>query len=76
MTLQAVRDWVVRFNAWGPNGLIGRKAPGHPSLLNDADRAALAAVVEGGPDPDVDGVVRWRLVDLCHWAVSFVHGFP
>ena len=26
--LQIVRDWVVRFNAEGPAGLIDRKAPG------------------------------------------------
>lgn len=26
--LQTVRDWVVAFNAHGPDGLIGGKAPG------------------------------------------------
>ena len=34
VTLQIVRDWVVKFNAAGPDGLIDRKAPGKPSLLN------------------------------------------
>jgi transposase len=29
--------------------------------------AALKAVVLAGPDPAVDGVVRWRIVDLCRW---------
>ncbi len=67
VTLRIVRDWVVEFNACGPSGLIGGKGPGQPSLLNDAQRAALAAVVESGPAPAVYGVVRWRLVDLCHW---------
>lgn len=28
VTLQIVRDWVLRFNAEGPDGLIDRKAPG------------------------------------------------
>ena len=28
VTLQVVRDWVLKFNAHGPNGLIARKAPG------------------------------------------------
>ena len=28
VTLQIVRDWVVRFNAAGPDSLIERKAPG------------------------------------------------
>jgi transposase len=36
-----VRDWVLRFNARGPAGLIDRKPPGHPSRLNDEHRAAL-----------------------------------
>jgi transposase len=67
VTLQIVRDWVLRFNAEGPDGLIDRKAPGQPSLLDDAHRAALAAVVESGPTPAIHGVMRWRLVDLCQW---------
>ena len=45
--LQVVRDWVVRFNAQGPDGLIDRKAPGQPPRLNDAHRAALAAIIAG-----------------------------
>jgi transposase len=28
VTLQIVRDWVMKFNAHGPDGLIDRKAPG------------------------------------------------
>jgi transposase len=67
VTLQIVRDWVVKFNGSGPDGLIDRKAPGQPSRLSDAHRAALAAMVESGPIPAVHGVVRWRLVDLCQW---------
>src|SRR5205085_10144927 len=67
VTLQIVRDWVMKFNADGPDGLIGRKAPGQPSKLNQAHRAALKAVIESGPTTAVDGVVRWRLVDLCQW---------
>ena len=67
VTLQIVRDWVIKFNAYGPAGLIDGKGPGQPSLVNDAQRAALAAVVESGPTPAVHGVVRWRLVDLCQW---------
>jgi len=67
VTLQIVRDWVMKFNADGPDGLIDRKAPGQPSRLNATHRAALAAVIESGPIPSVHGVVRWRLVDLCQW---------
>ena len=67
VTLQIVRDWVVKLNAHGPDGLVDRKAPGQPSRLNDRHRAALAAVIESGPIPAIHGVVRWRVIDLCQW---------
>ena len=67
VTLQVVRDWVLRFNERGLDGLIDRRAPGKPPLLNEAHRAALAAVIERGPIPAVHGVVRWRIIDLCQW---------
>jgi len=65
--LQIIRDWVVRFNAHGPDGLLDCKAPGKTPRLSDAQRAALAQAVEAGPQPYLDGVVRWRLVDLVQW---------
>jgi transposase len=64
---QIVRDWVVRFNAEGPDGLIDRKPPGQPPKLNAAQQRALARMIEDGPIPAVHGVVRWRLIDLCQW---------
>jgi len=67
VTLQIVRDWVLKFNAQGPDGLIDRKAPGQPPRLDDAHRAALAAIIESGPIPAIHGVVRWRIVDLRQW---------
>src|SRR5215472_12721882 len=67
VTLQIVRDWVLKFNAHGPDGLIDRKAPGQARRLNDEHRAALAAILESGPIPAVHGVVRWRIVDLRQW---------
>jgi transposase len=67
VTLQIVRDWVLKFNAHGPDGLVDRKAPGQPSRLNGAHRVALVAVIESGPIPAVHGVVRWRIIDLCQW---------
>ena len=67
VTLQIVRDWVVKFNANGPDGLVDRKSPGQPSRLNDTHRAAIAKMIESGPIPSVHGVVRWRLVDLVQW---------
>ena len=65
--LQIVRDWVLRFNARGPDGLLDGKSPGHPSKLNAAQRQAIAGMIESGPIPAVHGVVRWRLIDLVQW---------
>ena len=67
VTLQIVRDWVIRFNAQGPDGLKSRKAPGKSSILNAEQRRALAVQVDAGPIPASHGVVRWRLVDLAQW---------
>lgn len=67
VTRQIIRDWVLKFNANGPDGLIDRKAPGQQSRLDEAHRTALAAAIENGPLPAVHGVVRWRIVDLCQW---------
>ena len=65
--LQIIRDWVLRFNAEGPDGLIDRKAPGPEPRLTEMHRQALVAAIESGPIPAVHGVVRWRLIDLCQW---------
>jgi transposase len=62
--VQIIRDWVLRFNARGADGLLDGKSPGHPPKLNDAQRQAIARVIESGPIPAVHGVVRWRLIDL------------
>ncbi|MCH8998795.1 MAG: IS630 family transposase [Proteobacteria bacterium] len=68
--LQVIRDWVLRFNAGGANELIDRKAPGQPPKLDDAQRQALARLVEDGPIPAAHGVVRWRLKDLAQWILE------
>ena len=65
--MQIVRDWVLKLNERGPDGLVGGKAPGPRSLLEDRHRAALMKAVEDGPIPAVHGVVRWRVIDLCQW---------
>ena len=64
MDRQTLRDWVHRFNEYGPEGLIDIKPPGRPSKLSEEQREALKQLVETGPDPATDGVVRWRCVDL------------
>jgi transposase len=59
-----LRDWVIRFNEQGPEGLINMISPGSPPKLDELHRAFLARVVEEGPIPAVHGVVRWRGSDL------------
>jgi transposase len=65
--LQTLRDWVLRFNAKGPDGLVDGKSSGRPCLLDDDQRRALVAMVEAGPTPAIHEVVRWRLIDLAQW---------
>lgn len=65
--LQVVWDWVLRFNAEGPDGLIDREPPGKSPKLNARQRRALAALVDSGPIPALHGVVRRRLKNLTHW---------
>jgi transposase len=48
MDRQTLRDWVIRFNEQGPDGLIN----------------ILARIVGEGPTPAIHGVVRWRACDL------------
>ncbi len=67
VTLQVIRDWVLRFNVRSCAGLITGKAPGNRSKLNDEQRRALAAIVEKGPILAIHGVVRWRRKDLVWW---------
>ena len=67
VTLQIIRDWVMRFNARGAAGLLDGKSPGQPSRLNDVQRQAIVRMVESGPIPAIHGVVRWRLIDLAQW---------
>ena len=64
MDRQTLRDWVHRFNEEGPDGLLNRSPPGRQSWLSADQMRALAQIVETGPDPERDGVVRWRRIDL------------
>jgi putative transposase len=64
MERQTLRDWVHRFNEKGPEGLINVKAPGPVPKLSLDQKKELKRIVEAGPDPAKDGVVRWRCIDL------------
>lgn len=64
MDRQTLRDWVIRFNQAGPDGLINKRAPGAPGKLSKKHKAFLAGLVEDGPIAAIHGVVRWRACDL------------
>ena len=61
---QILADWVHRYNEGGVEGLRD-KPKGHPRRLLTLDQeAAIKARVLAGPDPEKDGLVRWRCVDI------------
>ena len=64
MDRQTLRDWAHRFNRHGADGLINGKSPGRRPKLSVEQKEVLRQLVEAGPDPEKDGVVRWRCVDL------------
>lgn len=67
VTLQIIRDWVLRFNKEGPEGLKDKHSGGVPRLLNEDQLQALEDIIEKGPNPAIHTVVRWRLCDLTQW---------
>jgi transposase len=66
MDRQTLRDWVVRFNREGVDGLRDRPRCGRPTLLDQGQLAVLKTMVLRGPDPKRDGRSSWTAKDLCH----------
>ena len=64
MDRQTLRDWVHRYNAYGLAGLGDRHGGGAPPRLSPEQEAEVADWIRRGPDVEVDGVVRWRCVDI------------
>jgi transposase len=64
MDRQTLRDWVDRFNASGPDGLLDQWTEGPKPRLSEKQLAEFARIVDVGPDRERDGVVRWRRIDL------------
>src|ERR687898_51339 len=74
MDRQTLRDWVIRFNADGVEGLRDRPKSGRPPWLDEGQLAAFKALVLRGPDPERDGVSTWRAQDLCRLVEQRVGG--
>jgi transposase len=61
MDRQTLRDWVLRYNAEGVEGLRDRPHTGRPPLLAPELEKELAQLIAAGPDVDRDGVVEYRV---------------
>ncbi len=68
MDRQTLRDWVIRFNADGVDGLRDRPRSGRRPHLDEGQQAALKAAVLAGPDRERDGIAAWRIEDICDLA--------
>jgi transposase len=64
MDRQTLRDWVHRYNAEGLAGLSNQRGAPRSRRLDPGQLSVIAGWLEAGPDPAVDGVVRWRRHDL------------
>lgn len=64
MDRQTLRDWVIRFNEDGPDGLINKKPSGRPLKFTSEQKRQLAEIVEEGPANHIQGLIRWRCIDL------------
>ena len=56
MDRQTLRDWVIRFNGQGPDGLINIPSPGVPPKLDDHPQGISRPACRRWPDPGG----RWR----------------
>jgi transposase len=64
MDRQSLRDWIIRYNAHGLDGLRDRWGKGRPGRLEAHEQAELAAVLLRGPDPETEGISAYTLEDL------------
>jgi transposase len=64
MDRQTLRDWVIRYNAHGPDGLYDCWGDGRPPRLEPEEQAELMRIVLAGPDPEADGISAYTREDL------------
>jgi transposase len=64
MDRQTLRDWVIRYNEHGLDGLADRERDGRPPKLNAEEKAELIPIVLAGPDPEASGFSAFTREDL------------
>lgn len=66
MDRQTLRDWVVRYNEHGIDGLADRWGDGRPPTFDGQEQAELMRIVLDGPDPEASGLSAYTLEDLAN----------
>ena len=61
---ETLRHWVSRYNAMGVEGLYDRERSGRPPMLSGKKLVQLKQRISVAPDPEKDGITRWRCVDI------------
>ena len=64
MDRQTLRDWVIRYNAHGLDGLSDRSGAGRPPRLTAEEQAELMDIVLAGSDPEATGISAYTREDL------------
>lgn len=64
MDRQALRDWVIRYNEHGLDGLYDRWGDGRPPRLSSAEQAELLDIVLAGSDPERTGIAAYTREDF------------
>lgn len=64
MQRQTLRDWVQRFNAEGPSGLLSRKPSGRPTKLSVVQKQELIDLLLARDAKAKYNISRWRLSDV------------
>ena len=64
MDRQTLRDWVIRYNADGIDGLADRPRDARPPKLDAEEKAELVRIVLAGPDPEASGLSAFTREDL------------
>lgn len=66
MDRQTLRDWVVRYNQHGLDGLADLQRDGRPPKLDAEEKAELLRIVLAGPAPEKSGLSAFTREDLVH----------
>lgn len=66
MDRQTLRDWVLRYNAHGLDGLADRWNGGRPPTFTPKEQAEIVEIVLAGPDIEASGLSAYTLEDLSH----------